>query len=435
MSDVLPSRAGGRRTSRLVGRIGARFLTGRGGLAALSAAPRRFRLPLLRDGLDPVPALGERRSREPVSRLGRAMGRTVWLVTGYDEVRSVLADTGRFSTDIRPVLGTSGPTLGGLGFTDPPEHTRLRRLVAGYFTPRRLAALAPEIDRIVAHRLDVLADSGPVVDLVSDYALPVPFEVICALLGLDPDQWQDMARDGAARFDARRGGMGPLAAVTASFDSLLAAVRAQRDDPGPGLIGDLVRGAGADSDDEELARLVDGVFVGGYETSTSMIALGVLALLDDPAARAEVVEDPTGTAVADVVEELLRYLSVVQIAFPRFARTDLTVGEVDVAAGDVLLCSLSGANRDDVMGADPDELRPGRDAPTHVAFGHGLHRCVGAELARMELRAALPGLVRRFPDLRVAVPREHLAFRRLAIVHGLDALPVELAPVAVRTGG
>jgi cytochrome P450 len=186
----------------------------------------------------------------------------------------------------------------------------------------------------------------------------------------------------------------------------------------------LVNEYGDDITDIELAGLTDGLLTGGLETTTSMLALGALVLLQDPATRSAVHDDDD--SVAPFVEELLRYLTVVQVAFPRLARKDITIGGRSILAGDIVLCSLSGANRDARQGPDMERFDPTRPVPPHLAFGHGLHRCIGAELARMELRAAYPALVRRFPGIALAVRPEELAYRKLSFVYGVETLPVTL---------
>lgn len=394
------------------------------GLAGWSVLPKPLRMPLTRDGLDPVPELGRMRGSDPVAKLGSVLGMNVWLVTGYEHVRCVLADTTSYSNDIRGVAGSADQSIGGLGFTDPPEHTRLRKLLMSEFTGRRLADMAPRIERIVQDRLDCLQSGGEVVDFVSEFAFPVPFQVICELLGLpveDRERFRQLGRD---RFDVATGGSRTFGAMSQTREFLLEAVGKQREHPHDGLIGSLIRSGAEDLDDLTLAGLADGVFTGGYETSASMLALGSLALLQSGGVLRLMHDD--ASSVDRVVEELLRYLSVVQIAFPRFARRDLDLFGKRVRAGDVVVCSLSGADRDAVFGSGPDTFAPLRPARPHLAFGHGLHRCVGAELARMELRIAFRGIAQRFPEMALAVDPGELQLRSLSIVYGLDSLPVRL---------
>jgi len=426
-------RNGGRRAASAMTRwAGSRLLsmamTRRSGLAGVSVVPKKLSMPLRRDGLDPLPALGELRDSQPVAKLRRMFGINVWLVSGYEQARAVLADTANYSNDIRPFTGTDNSTaegaIGGLGFTDPPEHTRLRALLTPEFTKRRLARLQPSIERIVEERLDALAAGPPVVDLAAEFSFPIPFLVICELLGLEPADRDRFRELGGARFDLADGVNGTFDAMSESREFLLEVVRKQRLSPGDGLLGALLDSHGEAVDEVQLAGLADGVFTGGFETSASMLSLGTLTLMRDPDGFALIRKDDD--AVDGIVEELLRYLSVVQIAFPRFARRDLDLFGQQIKAGDVVVCSLSGADRDPVFGDSADHFDPRRAPQSHLAFGHGFHRCVGSELARMELRAAFRGLARRFPDITLAIDPSELSFRKLSIVYGLDSLPVRL---------
>jgi cytochrome P450 len=404
-------------------------------LSQLAKVPDRLAWPLHRDGVDPVTRLGELRAEQPVAKLTSFLGMDVWLVTGDAEARQVLSDTSGYSNDIRPFMGSRGSTtdgdIGGLGFTDPPEHTRLRKLLTPEFTMRRLERLRPRIAEIVERQLDAMEEQGPVVDLVPSFAFPVPFLVICELLGL-PDEERDTFRQlGSARFDVSSGGQGVFGAVSDSRRFLMEATRRQRSRPGDGLIGQIIGEYGDDISDFDLGGLADGVFTGGLETSASMLALGTAVLLEHPDEYRRVADDPT--VVDRTVEELLRYLGVVQIAFPRFPKRDVELGGHHIARGDVVICHLAGANRDARLSPALDRFDPGRPPLSHLSFGHGFHRCVGAELARMELRAAFPALARRFPDLAVAADR--LDYRQQSIVFGVESLPVRLTPAVVPVWG
>jgi len=201
----------------------------------------------------------------------------------------------------------------------------------------------------------------------------------------------------------------------------------ERADAGEGLLGMLIREHGDELTDRELAGIADGILTGGHETTASSLSLGVLALLQSPEYFVQLAS-ADAEAVHRAVEELLRYLTVVQVAFPRFARTEIEIGGVTVPAGQMVLVSLSAADRDAILAAEGDRsmdaFDPTRPASSHLAFGYGIHRCVGAELARMELRAAFPALARRFPTLRLAVPTADLAFRNSSIVYSVQTLPV-----------
>ncbi len=409
-----------RLTKRLVARA-----TGGGpvDLTSLEAVPRRLLRPLRRSGLDPVHRIGAS-APEPVHRLAYMFGMNIWLVSGQEEAKAVLADQRRFSNDIRPYVGAAGASVGGLGFTDPPEHTRLRSLLTPEFTMRRINRLTPRIEAIVDAQLDQMEADGPVVDLVEQFAFPIPFLVICELLGLPAEDRARFMALSHARFDVTAGGAGAFGAISQSQLFLLEATRKQRVDPGDGLLGRILAAVGDEVSDEEVAGLADGVFTGGYETTASMLALGSLVLLRDRGHFYLVRDDDS--AIDRVVEEMLRYLSVVQIAFPRFAKEDLDLFGKGIRKGDVVIVALSRADRDHRVGPDLGTFDPNRPTSPHVAFGYGFHRCVGAELARLELRIAFPRLVRRFPELALAVPPETLAFRDKSIVYAVDSLPVHL---------
>lgn len=381
--------------------------------------------PLDRVGLDPHPWLLERHSQAPVTRLD-LFGNPVWLVTGHAQVQAVLTDHRTYSNDFAHLAGAhDDPDLdlanpGGLGLVDPPDHTRLRRLLAPAFAPRRLAGLQPAIDRIVHRRLEALVEAGPGADLVAEFATPVPAMVIGELLGVPDAELEAFAKVATGRFDLLDSILAPLDSAAQSLDYLGDLVAAQRAHPQAGLIGDVIREFGDTVSDTELTGLVDGLLVGGHETTASMLALSTLLLTQNPHAAA-VIGNPERAPAA--VEELLRYLTVVQVAFPRFPRTDVRIAGQDIAAGDLVLCSLLAADRDQALVGDAAVLDLRRPPTRHLAFGHGIHHCLGAPLARMEMLTALPALLRRLPDLRLLHP-DRLQFRSRSIVFGLHALPV-----------
>ena len=387
-----------------------------------------FPLLFSRDGLDPIAELGERRATEPVSKLELPFGITAWLVTGYPAAKEVLGDPASFSNAFGN-LTTAGTDdeqdPGGLGMTDPPYHTRLRKMLTPEFTMRRLARLRPRIEAIVAGQLDAIEAAGHGADLVDLFAMPIPSLVICELLGVPYADREGFQALSTARFDL--GDDSPLDVIGTSLDYLQGLVVKERATPGEGLLGMLIREHGDDISDRELAGLADGLLTGGHETTASSLALGALALMRSPEyfARLGAADDAT---VHLAVEELLRYLTVVQVAFPRFSRVEVVIGGQPIPAGALVLVSLSGADRDAVLrdgfATDMERFDPTRPATSHLAFGYGIHRCVGAELARMELRIAFPALARRFPTLRPAVPMDDLKFRNSSIVYSAETLPV-----------
>lgn len=402
-------------------------------LAVSSArrVPTSVRFPLQRNGVEPVPRLEASRADGDVVRLARLLGTSVWLVTGYDAARAVLADSDAFANDVRGLIGrqdrTPAERIGGLGMTDSPDHERLRRVLTPSFTRRRLVDLQDDVDRVVAAALDDLAAHGPEVDLVEHFGFAVPFGVICDLLGMPAVDRDEFRRHGSARFDLRDGSARLFETAAGTRQFLIDLVAAERRSPHlpEGLLARMVADHGADFDDVELGGLADGVFLGGYETSASMLSLGTWVLLQHPGAWATLGRGERAE-VDHVVDELLRFVCPVQVAFPRVARREVRVGDQRVRAGDVVVVSLTGAGRDPARHADPGHFDPTTTAAGTLAFGHGLHRCVGAELARMELRTALVALARRFPDLALACDPRDLRFTELAIVHGVERLPVRL---------
>jgi cytochrome P450 len=385
-------------------------------------------MPLLfaRDVLDPISELTARRESEPVSVLELPFGIKAYLVTGYEAAKEVLGDATTFSNAFGNLGESDEQDPGGLGMTDPPYHTKLRRLLTPEFTVRRLRRLQPRIDAIVAEQLDAIQAAGPPADLVHLFALPIPSLVICELLGVPYSDRDDFQALSTARFDLA-GEESPLDTIGTSLDYLQTLVVRERANPGEGLLGMLIREHGSELTDRELAGIADGILTGGHETTASNLSLGALALLQSPEYFAQL-GGADSDAVHRAVEELLRYLTVVQVAFPRFARTEIQIGGVTVPAGQMVLVSLSAADRDAILVAEGhpsmDDFDPTRPASSHLAFGYGIHRCVGAELARMELRAAFPALARRFPTLRLAVPTADLAFRNSSIVYSVPTLPV-----------
>jgi cytochrome P450 len=393
--------------------------------------PSSIRFPLQRDGVDPVGRLATTRERGEVVRFASLLGTRVWLVTGYDAARAVLADSEYFANDVRHIIGRQdrapAERIGGLGMTDQPDHGRLRGVLTPWFTRRRLADLQDDIDRVVEAALDDMAAHGPVVDLVERFGFRVPFGVICDLLGMPEVDREEFRQHGAARFDLRDTGDGIFDTAAGTRQFLIDLVASERHSPHlpDGLVARMVADHGADFDDVELGGLADGVFLGGYETSASMLSLGTWVLLQHPASW-DALRRGEPADVDRVVEELLRFVCPVQVAFPRIARREVAVGDKVVRHGDIVLVSLTGAERDPAHHVHPEQFDPTSAVAGTLAFGHGLHRCVGAELARMELRTALVAQARRFPDLALACDPADLRFTELAIVHGMEALPVRL---------
>lgn len=380
--------------------------------------------------LDPPGELARLRAERPVSRMIYPDGHEGWLVTGYHAARAVLADL-RFSSRrelIRhaPVPNPFGdqkppPAMpGALTRLDPPEHTHYRRLLTGQFTVRRMKQLTARIERITEDHLDAIAEAGPPTDLVPAFALPIPSLVICELLGVPYAGHERFQRDSATLLNLGS----PAEAMLAALDDLTAflgeLVETKRAEPADDLLSGLV--AGGELNHQELVTIALTLLVAGHETTAKMLALGTFALLEHPDQLAKLRAQPE--LINNTVEELLRYLTIVHIGPVRVAKEDVEVDGVLIKAGETVTLSLPAVNRDPARFTGADELDLTRPATGHLAFGHGVHQCLGQQLARIEMRVAYPALLRRFPGLRLAVPAGEVKARPNAAIYGLDALPV-----------
>jgi cytochrome P450 len=381
-----------------------------------------------RDRFAPVGETQAARDEPGFPTIRTAFGTSARLVTRYADVREVLGDAERFSNAVVPPMPLpdgepdADRRAGQLLLQDPPEHTRLRRLLTGEFTVKRIRRLEPRIAEIVDDHLDAMAAAGPPAELVGAFALPVPSLVICELLGVpyaDRDEFQGRA---ARQLDVSRPleERGRLAMEGRAYMGDL--VDRARAEPGDDMLGMLVREHGDDLTRNELIGIASLLLIAGHETTANMLGLGTLALLRAPDQLALVRDRPD--AVAPAIEELLRFLSVVHSGIPRTVRHDTTVGGEPVSADDLLVLSLPAANRDPAAVDHPDDLDVTRAIAPHVAFGHGVHHCLGAPLARAEMAVAFPALFRRFPTLALGTRYEEIEFRSATVVHGLRALPV-----------
>jgi cytochrome P450 len=351
-----------------------------------------------------------------------------WLVTRYDDVRAVLADRtmssrGASSVHVNPNADLEEEVNpGSIIQLDGMDHSRVRKMVIAEFTVRRVEAMRSYIQDLVESHLDAMLAKPGEADLVQDFALPIPSLVICELLGVpyaDRDRFQEHSTT-LVSVDVTRE-QGDLAFDELS-EYLAGLFTAKQRNPQDDLFSRLISRGEASGDPlsmEELVILGLSLLVAGHETTANMIALSTLALLDHPE-RNTVLGSPERA-----VEELLRYLSVVQFGVLRYATEDVRVGSRAVKAGEWLVAALNSANRDEELFSGGDKLDFHREAPrTHVAFGFGAHQCIGQQLARVELQEALTRLFRRVPGLRLAVPREELAYKHNTLVYGVRALPV-----------
>jgi cytochrome P450 len=375
---------------------------------------------------DPPEELARIRERQPLSRMLYPDGHVGWLVTGHALARAVAADP-RFSSRYElmhyPFPGmetTELPTApaGDLTGIDPPEHTRYRKLLAGKFTVRRMRQLTERVEHIAAEHLDTMERRGPRADLVAAYAHPVPAMTICELLGVPYADREVFQRHTTAISGADATPEEQYAAYGALQEYLHGLVLAKRADPADDLLSDLTT---SDLTDVELSGIGTFLLGAGLDTTANMIALGTFALLRHPGQLAALRADE---GLADqAVEELLRYLSIAHTG-ARAALEDVELGGRLIRAGETVTISIQAANRDPDRFADPDTLDLHRHASGHLAFGHGIHQCLGQQLARVEMRVALPALLTRFPTLRLAVPPEDVPLRTNLDIYGVHRLPV-----------
>ncbi|MGE2722799.1 cytochrome P450 [Mycolicibacterium celeriflavum] len=400
----------------------------------MTQAPELPPLHMRRDGFDPTPALAQVREGAGVRTVVNSFGMTVYLVTRYDDVKQVLSDHERFSNGRPPGFVLPGaPTLseeelassraGNLLGLDPPEHQRLRRMLTPEFTIRRIKRLEPRIVEIVDRHLDMMENAGAPVDLVEHFALPIPSLVICELLGVPYEDRDDFQRRSARQLDLSLPFTERLELQRAARAYMRSLVERARRQPGDDILGMLVREHGAELTDDELVGIAGLLLLAGHETTSNMLGLGTLALLRHPEQLAAVRDDPD--AVGPAVEELLRWLSIVHSAIPRITTTDVEIAGVPIPAGQLVFASLPSGNRDPDFVDAPDVLDIGRGAAGHLAFGHGVHHCLGAPLARMEMRVAFPTLLQRFPALRLAEDFDDVQFRSFHFIYGLKSLSVD----------
>ncbi|MFI9847555.1 cytochrome P450 [Nonomuraea sp. NPDC051941] len=384
---------------------------------------------------DPHPVFARLREGRPVYRTATPQGVRVWVVSRYEDVKAACTDP-RLSKDFtnNPDMIKSNELEGGdssgyeavvphnMLFVDPPDHARLRRLVGKVFTAGRVQALRPRVEQISASLLDKV---GPEFDLLHDYAVPLPAMVIGELLGIPENDWPQLIKWSNTTIEGAV--LDPQVVVRAAteFITYLGELcEARRAAPADDLFSAMVQ-----AQDEEGAlsgrELVDTAFlltVAGHETTVHLICNGALALLRHPDQLAKLRADPGLLPAA--VEEFLRYDGPVSTSTLRFTKEPVTIGGTEIPAGQLVLVSFLSANRDAAQFADADRLDVTRAPGQHVAFGHGIHYCLGAPLARTEGAVAFRHLLERFPGLRLAVPEERLAWRPGLLMHGLTGLPV-----------
>ncbi|TCO53579.1 cytochrome P450 [Actinocrispum wychmicini] len=383
-------------------------------------------------GLELDPRYEDLRERDPLCRVRLPYGGDAWLVTRHEDVRTVMVDP-RFSRAAG--LGRDEPRVTeyiqtrGLMDLDPPNLTRLRRLVAGAFTARRVERLRTRALAVATELADRIVAKGSPADLVADFGLPLPVIMICELLGVpaadrtDFELWARAFLSTAEMTQAERDAHTGAAMVY--MDEL---VHQRRAEPTDDLLGALVvaRDGHGKLTEEELLFLAAGLLAAGYETTATQIPNFVHTLLTHPKQLALLRERPQ--LLPSAVEELMRFVPLTAtVGIPRWAVADVQLSGGTIQAGDPVYADRNSANRDPRVFRRPDELDITRQPNPHVGFGYGIHHCLGAQLARLELQVALSVLLDRLPDLRFAVPEDELSWRTGHALRGLDALPVEFS--------
>jgi cytochrome P450 len=377
----------------------------------------------------PVPEIRTISRGRPVFRAELPDGRIVWLVTGYENVRQMIIDQ-RFSRALAVAPGRAQPgfemfAAGSINGMDPPEHTRLRKLVASAFTARRVEALRPRVADIVNQLIDAMAGRPQPADLVAGFSLPLPAQVICEMLGVPAeDTGQFHAWSDTIMGDWQRDAdeiMTALAKMYGYFGKLIEIKRARAaDDLMSALIA--ARDHADRLSEHELTAMCCILLIGGHETTANQINMSLLLLFDHPGQVARLRADPG--LIPGAVEELLRCSRLGSLPPARVTTEDVQIGGVVIPAGEQVMPLLGTANRDPSAFTDPDRFDVTRDAAGHLSFGAGVPHCLGAQLARVELQEAFRGLIGRLPGLRLAVPASELEFEPGMAIHSLRELPV-----------
>ncbi|MFF4576670.1 cytochrome P450 [Streptomyces sp. NPDC001410] len=377
--------------------------------------------------LDVDPALVAKNSTEPVARTTLSDGRPVWLVTGWAETRQVFTHPA-FSRTLATGLRDNGVEPTFMLDMDPPAQSRIRSRAVGAFTHRRIEQMRPASERIADELLDAMMTEGEPADLVGRFAQPLPLTVMCDMLGIPAQDramlhpWSEVLLSLTAHSQEE------IDSACAGLDSYMAGLlRQRRADPVDDLLSALVRDprqSGEDPlTDDELVHLGVSLLVSGFPATASQITNFSYVLLSRPDLWRQLRDDPA--LVPRAVEELLRFVPLGSDAgLPRVATEDVKIGRQLIRAGDTVMVSRPSANRDRAVFSRPDEISLDRVDNPHLAFGYGIHHCLGVHLARLELQVAIGRLVTRLPHLRIAVPHEQLRWRTGLVVRGLRELPV-----------
>ncbi|HEX3648072.1 MAG TPA: cytochrome P450 [Pseudonocardiaceae bacterium] len=381
------------------------------------------------DLLTVAPKMRELQVEAPITRVKMETGDEAWLVTRYDDVKTLFADARLGRSHPNPEQAprfSESAMLGGPmnNFeTEAEDHARMRNLLVPRFSPRRMRMLKPKVEGMVDDLLDAMAEHGKPADLHESLAFPLPVLVICELLGVPFDDrayFRDLSTGMADLYDRRRS----FAARQEMYGYMYELVQRKRKEPGNDVLTELTQIEDIELDDQEIAELGSGVLFAGHETTVVRIGMGTLLLLDHPEQLALLRAEPG--RLATTVEEILRLGTFHDgPGMPRYASADIEFNGVTIARGDAVILGIGAANRDESVFPDPEHLDLRRDHPTnHLSFGHGARYCIGAVLARIELTAVFERLFTRFPELRLAVPVGELRWRSQLLTGGFERLPV-----------
>jgi cytochrome P450 len=382
--------------------------------------------------LDPPPAIAELRKTQPIARVKMWTGQEAWLVTSYELVRSLLTDIRVSADNSKPGYPGANPGMAMVRqkypsfiTMDAPQHPYFRRMLTADFTVKRIEAMRPRIQALVDEQIDAILAKGPPADIVHELLLALPMTMICDLLGVPYEDQHFFHEKGMIIANART----PPAVAAQAIVELC-----------DGYIGDLIDRKNVDPGNDMFSRLVVNqlrpghitkqqligigrlLLVAGHETSANTMSLGLLALLENPDQQKALVED--SSLLNGAVEEILRYVDAAHAGRRRTALEDIEIGGVTIRAGEGIICHNPAADRDPATFPEPDRFDIRRDARGHVAFGYGVHQCLGQPLARAEVQIAIGTLMRRIPNMRLAVPVSELDFKEDNFVYGVEHLPV-----------
>ena len=361
-------------------------------------------------------------------QLAQWRGEPTWVINRYHDIKAALVDPRLSADTIRDSMKTSPSEDMPVIFPriDDPEHNRLRRMMTRDFTFRRAEAMRPQIQELVDGFIDDMLDKGPPTDLVRDFALPVPSLVISLLLGVPYEDHEFFQTNSTAGLDSRSTDKERMVAIGAMLTYMFDLVAKKEREPGDDLMSRLVTDYVATGQLSRETAAMNGMILlqAGHETTASMIALGTLALLEHPDELARLREANDPAVISNIIEELMRYLTIVHSLVERVALEDLTIGGQLVREGEVVLMNLPAGNWDPAFVDEPETFDIDRDTHGHLGFGFGVHQCIGQNLARVELQIALATLARRLPGLRLAVPVEELRFQNEKEIYGIHELPV-----------